>query len=336
LLNVHLDGQFWFRLPQYLDGSWQNWPYSGPSPNQHNYINAKARNWAGFIPQTHCDGYYGVTPTLSSYNWEWYAGDGGADCGYILPPITYDDVNGALTYWGSWTHNSTTVPKAWKQTLSWTNTTNDYVSLTANPTNSITRLYTMAPNRGSSRVDINGVPVLYASDWSATKRWQVARTWSASGSTTIKVSKYCCNYVDADAFLIDTPRVGSATYDGMHYMLRYIGNWTHNSTSVPNAYGDTLDWSNEAESGVTFTFTGNQITYYYTKHWNRGIAAITIDGVDKGTIDACSGTTQWQVPQTYYNLGGGVHTIQIANTGQSNCGGTSDYRYIDVDALVVQ
>lgn len=335
LINPHLDGQFWFRLPQYYNGGWQNWPYSGPNPNQHNYIQAKARNPGGFIKQTHCDGYYGVTPIVSSYNWEWYAGDGGADCGYILPPITYDDFNGALLYTGNWTHNSTCCPSASKGTLSWTNTNNDSVSLTASPADSITRIYTMAPNRGSSQVKINGASMVIASDYTPTKRWQVARTWSASGSITIEVSKYCCNYVDADAFLIDAPRVGVATYDGMHHMLRYIGDWTHSPTCCASASDGTLNWSNQPESGVTFTFVGDQITYVYTKHWNRGIAGITIDGVDKGTIDACSGYTQWQQSRTYSSLGSGVHTIHISNTGQSTCGSTNDYRYIDVDSLIV-
>jgi hypothetical protein len=47
LLNPHADGQFWFRLPQYFYNGWQNWPYSSPNPNQHNYIEAQARDGSG-------------------------------------------------------------------------------------------------------------------------------------------------------------------------------------------------------------------------------------------------------------------------------------------------
>ena len=93
-----------------------------------------------------------------------------------------------------------------------------------------------------------------------------------------------------------------------------------------------------AENAISFTFEGNKIKYTYTKHWNRGIARITIDGNDYGTIDACSASTQWQQSVTFPssgNLPAGVHTLHIANTGQSNCGSTDAYKYIDVDKFEI-
>jgi len=72
----------------------------------------------------------------------------------------------------------------------------------------------------------------------------------------------------------------------------------------------------------------------YTKTYNRGIAAIAIDGVNPGTIDLYSASTQWQQSTVFTNLGAGVHTIHISVTGVKNLS-SSDY-YVDADAFIVQ
>lgn len=53
----------------------------------------------------------------------------------------------------------------------------------------------------------------------------------------------------------------------------------------PSAHDTTTSYTNNAEDAATFTFEGQSITYYYTKASNRGIAAVTIDGIDRGTIN---------------------------------------------------
>jgi hypothetical protein len=197
----------------------------------------------------------------------------------------------------------------------------------------ITRMYNMAFNRGNARITIDGIPYTM-SDYAPTTRWQVAKTWSLSpGLHTIEVRVYGGGHVDLDAFVIDISAYASGSYDDSSTgILKYIGSWT-NSTGWPSASGGTVSWTSTPEDAVTFTFTGNQITYYYTKVYNRGKAAVTIDGLDKGYVDLYSSTIQWQQSTTFTNLGSGIHTIHISHSGQPNaCTGTC---YIDVDKLVV-
>lgn len=340
-IDPEMTGKFWFADPQYNYGGWKNWTQSATSPDQHNFIALKRQvNFANDDPNSQCPTYYGATTNLLSNDiWYWYAGTGGGQCGHIFPPIAYDNGNAAFTYTNNWTFSSCCA-NAWKGTLNWSNITNEKATLTTianyHPTNSITRLYTMAPNRGNSLIKKNGTTVASSNDYASTKRYQVARTWSASGATTMEVINNCCNYIDVDAFLVDVPQVANGTYDNYHYMLRYIGTWTHNSTGVPSATNGTLSWTNNAEDAVSFTFTGSQINYVYTQAPNRGKAAVTIDGVEKEVVNACNATKVWQRVKTYTGLGSGTHTIHIANMGQSTCGdGSSTYQYIDVDQFNV-
>ncbi|MCX6050871.1 MAG: hypothetical protein NT075_37765 [Chloroflexi bacterium] len=341
LLDPEMTGQFTLQHPEYNYSGWKSWPQSAVTPDQHNYITfRKAVNNATVDPNPQCPTYYAATPNLGDI-WSWYAGTGGVQCGHIFPPIAYDNGNAAVGYTGSWTFNNTCCPYAWKGTLNWSNVVNDKATLVTipnyHPSSSITRLYTMAPNRGTSIVKKNGTTVAYSNDYASTKRYQVARTWDASGATTMDIINNCCNYTDVDAFLVDTPQVATGTYDNYHYMIRYIGgSWTHNSTTVPSAASGTLSWTNIAESAATFTFTGSRIDYYYTLAPNRGKAAITIDGVEKEIVNACNATKVWQQSKSYTGLGAGTHTFHVANMGQSTCGdGSSTYQYIDVDKFQV-
>ncbi len=75
------------------------------------------------------------------------------------------------------------------------------------------------------------------------------------------------------------------------------------------------------------------VTYVYSKAYNRGKAAITIDGVDKGYIDLYSPDVVRQQSTTFSGLGKGIHVIHVTVAGQKNSL-SSDY-FIDVDRLIV-
>jgi len=247
---------------------------------------------------------------------------------------TYDSApGGSVTYTGSWTHDYNW-PRAYSSTVSYVNQYNAKVALTFNG-RYITRVYTTANNRGKSRIYIDGAQKNNAAtDKSTNTRWQVARTWDtgSSGQHTIEVYNDG-GYIDADAFIIDIGTVGNGTYDNTHSQLKYIGTWDNPSSGWSAAYNNTLRWTNSTDNAVSFTFTGDSVTYLYTKGSNRGVASVTIDGVDKGTIDLYSGPSQFQQGTTYSGLGSTIHTIHIAATGQKN--GASNGYYIDVDAFKV-
>jgi hypothetical protein len=195
----------------------------------------------------------------------------------------------------------------------------------------ITRVYTLAANRGVSHVYIDGVLKAGLSDWAQTPRWQVARTWEVPyGTHTIEVRHSgAAGYIDLDALVVDISAVGNGLYDNQYATpCAYIGNWTH-ATGWADAYAQSLSWSNNAESAFKCTFSGDTVTYYFTKASNRGMAGIVIDGVNWGDLDLYSPTTIWQERKVYTDLGSGVHTLHVAVTGQPS--GT----YVDLDALRV-
>ncbi len=243
--------------------------------------------------------------------------------------LYYDDTSVSVNYTGNWVHSSGW-PRAYNNTVSWTNTSNDSVSLSFYGS-SITRVYTMAQNRGVAEIFIDGVSQTPLGDIAATPRWQAAKTWSFPiGAHTIQVKKSTSTgYVDADGFIVDVPTVGQGTYDNSHSQLKYIGNWTH-STGWPSAYNGTVSWSNNTDDAITFTFIGDIVTYYYTRANNRGKVGIAIDGIQYADIDLYSSATVWQDSITY-SVGAGIHTLHISVTGQKNP--SSVGTYVDVDAI---
>ena len=75
------------------------------------------------------------------------------------------------------------------------------------------------------------------------------------------------------------------------------------------------------------------MTYVFTKAANRGIAAVTIDGAGKGTIDLYSVDPQWQCSVHYAGLGAGRHLVVIRVTGENRVGATG--KFVDLDAFRV-
>jgi len=232
---------------------------------------------------------------------------------------------------GSWVR-STGWPKAWNSTVSFTNAngTREWIAFNGS---SITRRYTMASNRGSATVYIDGVNQGTLNDYSSTTRWQVGKTWTVTpGEHILELrSNGGGSYMDIDDFIVNTATVGSGSYEDTHYQNEYIGNWSLFSGSGPS--GNTVHYSDNTEDAVAFTFSGTQVTWYFTKAFNRGKAVVTIDGVDKGIVDLYSASTQWQQSITYSGLGSGIHTIHISVAGQKNPSST-DY-YVDVDKFVI-
>ena len=105
--------------------------------------------------------------------------------------------------------------------------------------------------------------------------------------------------------------------------MRYFGNWS-NSTYTNGTYNNSLKVTNTSGAGFRFTFTGDEITYIYSTHSNRGKATITIDGSNKGYIDQYSSDLRRQIGKTFSGLGAGVHVLTVTNSGTAN-GSSTDY-----------
>lgn len=343
LIDPELPGKFYLRNPQYYANGWQSWPkssaFQGASAyqTQHSYLFLDRLEWNVPEEPTFCHttwGTYGFTPDASN-EWQWFAGTDGTECVWLFPPVRFD--NTAASYVGNWTH-ATGFPKAFRTTQSWTNVGGYRVNLSTPAQYSISRVFTTAFNRGSHHTYINGNLVeSNVSDYSSEIQWQTIQSWPvSSGQTTIELETLCCNYTEADAFIVDIPRANNAgLYDDRYYLFQYIGNW-ENADGFPDAHKSTLSWSNSDEDAVTFTFEGNRIHYYYTKAANRGWAAVSIDGGQLYLIDLYSSNTVWHASTTIPPLSEpalpwGIHTIHISATGDQHPSASDDY--IDVDAL---
>ena len=243
----------------------------------------------------------------------------------------FDDTFGTIFYNGNWTH-STGWPRSWQNTHSYSNQAgSSYLFNFAG--SQFHRVYNMAYNRGTADIYIDGNPAGTTDDNASTTRWQVVKTWSLTPDDhTIEIRVNSSGYIDLDNLTLDVPLAASGTYDDNESKLWYIGNWTQQS-GWPSAYGGTLSWSNISEDAVRITFNGSRVDYCYTKAYNRGKAAITIDGVHRGFLDLYSPTIQWQGCSAYSNLGAGAHTFHVSVSGMKNSQ-SSDY-YVDVDKIII-
>lgn len=246
-------------------------------------------------------------------------------------PVNYDNTSPSIVYTNGWSLYSTA-----NAILGSHHHTTQYgaEAILSFSGSTITYFYSMAFNRGSQEVFIDGQSKGVFSGYASEVRRQVGQTWSLSnGSHTIRLrSLGGGQYTDLDMFAVNIASVGNGVYDNPHSQLRKFGTWSP-STYTMGTYGNSLDVSNTTQSGFRFTFTGDEVTYIYSMSGNRGKAAVTIDGSNKGIIDQYSSHPRRQIGVTYSGLGSGVHILNVVNTGSKNSL-SSDY-YIDVDAVVV-
>jgi hypothetical protein len=117
--------------------------------------------------------------------------------------------------------------------------------------------------------------------------------------------------------------------DDTNWNIAYSGRWLRGEYEA--AWNGTLTYTNDPAAVARFSFAGAGVEYIYTKAFNRGSAAIAIDGEPKGVIDLYSPSIEWQSSQVFSGLPPGPHTLEIRATGRHNPASTGSY--IDVDAL---
>jgi len=123
----------------------------------------------------------------------------------------------------------------------------------------------------------------------------------------------------------------TGTFDDVSDDIQYTGLWNHGS--FPAAAGGTVSYSNDPGSVARLSFEGNEITYVYSKAFNRGIAGVKLDGIARADIDLYSPRIEWQSRTTFRDLPPGKHTFELTVTGRKDAAATD--RHVDVDALIV-
>jgi len=233
---------------------------------------------------------------------------------YDMPATAYDSNNAAIEYGGSW-NRQTGVANTYGNTLSSSASAGSTARLSFTGRR-VSMLYSMVPNGGQSDVYIDGQYRETIQHRAAETRRQVIKTWELGfGEHTIEVRVKGDGPADVDALAVNLVPVSPGYYENTNAQWRTLGTWQQ-LTQVAGASGGTLSWSSTRGSAMRFMFTGDQITYMYSKTPYRGIAAITIDGEDKGYIDMYSPNVERQQRTTFDNLGPGVHVLHITVTGQ--------------------
>jgi Divergent InlB B-repeat domain len=132
--------------------------------------------------------------------------------------------------------------------------------------------------------------------------------------------------VAVDAFIVGTARTEETSIS-----VRY-NTWAGESDSA--ASGGTYRVSSRAGATSRFTFIGTEVDWITAVGPGWGMAKVSIDGVDRGTVDLYSPTAQWQAVQRYGGLAAGSHTITVKVLGSKNASATS--AKVVVDAFVVR
>jgi glycosyltransferase involved in cell wall biosynthesis len=122
-------------------------------------------------------------------------------------------------------------------------------------------------------------------------------------------------------------------YDDLDPAIRYRGDWT-SSDKFDGPFLHTISFTNIPGAEAAFAFEGSSLVYMYTKAPNRGLAAITIDGAAKATIDLYSPTVEWQASSRFCCLGPGKHVAVIRVLGQNSAGSTG--QFVDLDGFRVE
>jgi glycosyltransferase involved in cell wall biosynthesis len=122
-------------------------------------------------------------------------------------------------------------------------------------------------------------------------------------------------------------------YDDFDPAIRYRGDWT-NSDKFDGPFQHTISFTDIPGAEAAFAFEGSSLVYMYTKAPNRGLAAITIDGTSKGTIDLYASAVEWQSSSRFCCLGPGKHVVVIRVLGQNSPGSTG--KFVDLDGFRVE
>lgn len=115
--------------------------------------------------------------------------------------------------------------------------------------------------------------------------------------------------------------------------LVYTGDWT--TVTNDSASGRNFSFCDERGASVTIAFEGTYLAWITKRSPDYGIAEVTLDGRELGTIDLYAPSAGWQLKVWGSgNLQPGRHVVTITRTGTKNAAATDTN--IGVDAFDVR
>ena len=163
------------------------------------------------------------------------------------------------------------------------------------------------------------------------------------GPHTVKISWDATNvtgkYISVDAIEVvgtltdgSTPPPAPTTtrYEQTDGKILYLGDWTTFITS--GASGGSYTYA-DSPASASISFSGTKLDLIATTGFTQGKAQVSLDGVDKGTIDFSSPSTlRNQKVWSTGTLVAGAHKVVLSWTGQA---GVSGGTRVNVDAVDV-
>ena len=129
------------------------------------------------------------------------------------------------------------------------------------------------------------------------------------------------------------PLVQPGFYDDFDPALLFRGDWTKDR-AFADADRHTITFTNVPGAEVEIDFVGKALVYTYTKAFNRGIASVTVDGVEQGPVDLYSQKVEWQQHTRFCCFEPGKHVAVVRLTGRANA--RSKGTFIDLDSFTVE
>ncbi|MGZ9166165.1 MAG: hypothetical protein ACXW4U_13405, partial [Anaerolineales bacterium] len=134
-------------------------------------------------------------------------------------------------------------------------------------------------------------------------------------------------YIDIDAIQIYGPLVSvpAGIYDDNDSNWMYSGAWTTYTSSGPA--NNTIHYTGSVGDSAEMAFNGAGFKLTFTKHPNRGLIDVYVDGNKITTINANAGSLLWQQTYTSPVLASGNHLVRFVYASAGT--------YVDVDAITI-
>ena len=260
----------------------------------------------------------------------------------------YEQTDSHIAYAGTWSTFSTNAASGGGYLRA--NTSGTSATITFNGTY-LGWVATKGTTLSKAQVSLDGgAPVTI--DLAASSVAYQQRVWNtgtlAAGTHTVKISRDTKNaagkYISVDAVEVvgtltdgsapppppPDPNPGVTRYEQTHSNILYLGKWVSFTTS--GASGGTYTYADSPAKALIW-FNGTKLDLIATKGFTQGKAQVSLDGVDKGTIDFSSPTTlRKQMVWSTGTVASGAHKVELSWTGQA---GTSGGTRVNVDAVDV-
>jgi cell wall-associated NlpC family hydrolase len=264
----------------------------------------------------------------------------------ISPYTRVQQDSSLLAYTGAWSQTTTT--SASGNSLGYADSSGSSVTMTFNGVYA-QWLAKKSPVYGQAKLSLDGKDMGIIDLYNASTLW-VQKVWDtgllANGAHTVRIewtgvknASATGTNVGLDAFdVIGTPAQASSGPTTLRYQetdrnITYTGLWE--SATTTSASGEAFRYIDKTGGKASITFNGTYLAWIAKKSNQYGIARVTVDGVDKGTVDLYSsgvtfGASVWNTG----TLDSGKHTVTIAWTGDKNASSTGSNIGLDAFDIV--